>query len=118
MALTSEEVMTTDIKTGTDAWREKDLLKHVREWAKLQGWRDYHSWTSIHSPRGFPDLFMVRIKDDGEGEVIAAELKSNLKTSKASPAQMAWLEDLSHVPGIRTFLWRPSDWDAIVETLR
>ena len=32
----------------------------VRDLAKLFDWRRYHTWTSIHSPAGFPDEILLR----------------------------------------------------------
>ena len=80
--------------------------------ARLCGWkRIYHPWTSIHSASGWPDLFMVRGK-----RAIAAELKT--EKGRVSPLQQGWIDDLGQVPGIEAFVWRPADWETIVEVLR
>ena len=47
--------------------------------------------------------------------MIFAELKSN--TGRLSKEQGDWLEDLAGA-GVESYLWRPKDWDDIVEILR
>lgn len=90
---------------------EKEFQATVREVAKALGWESYTTWNSIHSPQGFPDLFMVR-----GPRAVAAELKR--MNGKPTPAQIKWLSILAQVPGIETFLWRPCDWDQIKEVLK
>lgn len=91
--------------------REKDFLRQVRDLAEIFGWRVYHPWLSIHSPRGFPDLALCR-----PPRLILAELKTRL--GKVAPAQEEWLALLRECPGVESFLWRPADWDAIERILR
>jgi hypothetical protein len=59
---------------------------------------------------GWPDLVLVR-----PPRLIFAELKSD--TGKVRPQQSQWLDVLRLLPQAETFLWRPCDWDSIVETL-
>jgi hypothetical protein len=83
---------------------EKQLQANVIAFAKVCGWRVYHSWTSIHSPRGFPDLFMVR-----GAEFCAIELKA--EKGRVSDYQTAWLDALAQLPGARFVgVVRPSSW--------
>ena len=89
---------------------EKGFLEAVRELAKLHGWKDSHSYLSIKSPAGFPDLVLCR-----PPTVIFAELKT--QKGRVSPAQDAWLQALARCPGVSVFVWRPSDWDDIVKIL-
>ena len=89
---------------------ERDLREQIRDLCKLFGWRMYFSWTSLHSPRGFPDLVLVR-----DSVILAVELKS--EKGKLTPEQEEWLLALSKA-GVKTFIWRPSDWDNIVSTLQ
>ncbi len=102
---------------------EKQFEAQVKDLAKLFGWRYYHTWRSIHSPAGFPDVVMVR-----PPRLIFSELKS--EKGKPSPEQEAWLEDLRechilvdiigkdemYMPEV--YLWRPRDFEEIVEILR
>jgi len=90
---------------------EKEFLQQVRDLAKLCGWLVYHTHDSRRSPEGFPDLVLVR-----NDKVIFAELKS--KKGRTTSAQEMWLKALEKVPGVDVYLWRPSDWDRIVDVLR
>jgi hypothetical protein len=42
------------------ALTEKDFTRQVRDLAEMLGWKFYHPWLSIHSPRGFPDLALCK----------------------------------------------------------
>lgn len=59
--------------------------------------------------RGWPDLTLVRER------IVCAELKSG--TGQPSPEQCAWLERLA-AAGVECYVWRDTDYDAIVATLR
>lgn len=97
------------------ATSEKEFLQTVIDFAKLHGWRTYHTYSSRRSTAGFPDLVLVR----GEtGEAIFAELKR--EGGRLTAEQQDWLRDLMRVRRVHTAVWRPSDWDAplgVVETL-
>ena len=95
----------------TLAITEKQFESQVKDLAKIFGWRYYHTWRSIHSPAGFPDVIMVR-----PPRLIFAELKSD--KGKPSPAQEAWLNDLKGCPTVEVYLWRPVDFEAVMEILR
>lgn len=90
---------------------ENLFLQAVRDIAELLGWKCYHTWNSIHSPAGFPDLVLVR-----PPRIIFAELK--LRGRKPTPAQQDWLNLLGECPQVEVYLWTPEDWDSIVEVLR
>lgn len=96
---------------------EKAFQAAVIKLAKLNGWREYHTWKSIHSPAGFPDLVLVR-----GGTLVFAELKTDKPGSKLSDEQAAWMRALLDVaagkPDLHVYLWRPSDMDEIIEMLR
>jgi hypothetical protein len=89
---------------------EKQFLAQVRGVAHLYRWETYHPYLSMHSERGWPDLTLIR-----PPRLLFAELKTD--KGKTTPHQDRWLELLRDVPGVETFLWRPADWDAIVEVL-
>ena len=89
---------------------EKQFESQVKGLAKTFGWLYYHTWRSFHSPAGFPDCVMVR----GDRLVIA-ELKS--EKGKVSEKQFEWLEALGRAKS-EVYLWRPSNFDEIVEILR
>ena len=90
---------------------ERAFAAQVLDLAKLLGWRCYHSWTSIHSPAGYPDLCMVRLS-----RILFAELKS--EKGKLTPPQEEWLEALRATGKVEVYVWRPGDWDILVEILR
>lgn len=93
-----------------DRWTESQFQTHVLNLARSLGWLVYHSWTSVHSAKGFPDLVMVR----GE-RMVCAELKS--AKGKVSPEQEAWLAAMGRVTGVEAYIWRPADWDRVEEVL-
>ncbi len=86
--------------------RERDLQKQVRAFAEGLGWKVAVTWNSLHSPKGWPDLFCVR----GD-EAVAIELKA--EKGKVSEYQQAWIDALAGVPGVKfSGVIRPSDWYA------
>jgi len=89
---------------------EKTFQAHVRELAEPLGWTALATWKSLHSPKGQPDLWLIR-----PPRFIAAELKK--EGGQPSIDQATVLEQLSECPGVEAYLWRPSDWDEIVEVL-
>lgn len=92
----------------------------VIETARLAGWRCAHfraartkeGWRVpiTADGQGWPDLVLVR-----PPRLIFAELKS--ETGKVKPHQTEWLDVLRLLPQVEVFLWRPSDWDTLVEIL-
>ena len=88
---------------------EKQFQRQVVDLALLRGWKVAWTWNSLHSPKGWPDLFMVRGK-----ECIAAELKVK---GKLTDEQSDWLMVLRGA-GIRAYCWRPDDWPGIEALLR
>lgn len=105
----------TAVKVTEAAWQAQ-----VIDAANLLGWTVAHfrpartkdGWVTpvAAQGKGFPDLFMVR----GD-RVIAAELKS--ATGRVTPEQDQWLE-LLDATGTETYLWRPGDFDHVIEVLR
>ena len=91
---------------------EKDLREQVRDLCKLFGWMMYFSWTSIHSPRGFPDLVLVH---PSKNRVIFAELKS--EKGKLTEEQVEWLDALGDC-GQEVYVWRPGQIESIARLLR
>jgi hypothetical protein len=90
---------------------EAQFLRQVLHLAALFSWRAYHPQLSKWSERGWPDVALVR-----PPRFVLAELKS--EKGKITPQQQDWLDDLSRCPGVESFVWRPSDFEAIVEILR
>lgn len=102
---------------------EAQFQGRVQEYATLRGW----SWMHIQKAqnaagywrtpvtgnlgKGWPDLFMVRGK-----RIVAAELKGD--RTPISRWQQAVLDALIRVPGVEVFIWRPDDWDDVMEVLK
>lgn len=91
---------------------ERDLREQIRDLCKLFGWKMYFSWTSIHSPRGFPDLVLANPE---QKRVIFAELKT--EKGKVTDYQQEWLDTLAEC-GAEVYVWRPGDIEEIAEILR
>lgn len=89
---------------------EKSLSQHVVHAAKECGWLVARTWLSKFSPAGEPDLRMVK-----DGRLVIAELKSD--KGQPSAAQVTWLDALSQVQGIETFLLRPNDLGEVYKLL-
>jgi hypothetical protein len=99
---------------------EQSFQAVVIEVAQLAGWRVAHfrAARTAHGWRtpvtadgvGWPDLVCVR-----PPRLLFAELKS--ETGTVRPRQAVWLDVLRLLPQAEVFVWRPRDWDALVETL-
>jgi hypothetical protein len=102
------------------ATSEREFQRRVVEAARQLGWRVHHTrpaqhrggrWlTPLQGDAGLPDLILLR-----PPRCIVAELKS--ERGRVSAEQQAWLDGFRQVLGIEVYVWRPSDWQAIVETL-
>ena len=104
--------MTVDGRQMLDnALSERAFQRQVVELAALMGWRTYHTYDSRRSNPGFPDLVLFRAP-----RVVFAELKR--QNGRMTDAQRAWAEELAECAGVEYYLWRPSDWDDVTETLR
>jgi hypothetical protein len=87
------------------------LQRQILDLAALRGWLAYHPYDSRHSEAGWPDLALCR-----PPRLVLVELKS--ATGRVSAAQRRWGDQLGACPGVECYLWRPGDWDRIVEVLR
>ena len=118
---------TKPLKQGRREPSERQFQAAVVQLAKVKGWRVYFTWRPIHSPAGYPDLFMVR-----RDRVIWAELKTS--KGKTTPMQDDWLADLGYFAAavnkpvdeqahdfdhhVLVRIWRPSDFEEIVRALQ
>jgi hypothetical protein len=107
---------------------EAELSGLVVELARLGGWTfRYHTLRSKGSASGFPDWVFVK-----GPRLLFVELKS--EAGKVSAKQLEWIKALEEVEtgigqctcaaciasgaaSVEVRVWRPSDWDEIVETL-
>lgn len=106
------------------AMSESDFQKAVLAKARDLGWTVWHD-AATNAPRvcyacrapargprnasGLPDLILVR-----GARLIWAELKS--QDGVTSPEQRQWIAAL-RAAGQQVYVWRPSQWDSIVEVL-
>lgn len=90
---------------------EKQFTQQIADLARFLGYKYYHPWLSIHSPRGFPDICLVKGK-----RLIFAELKTD--KGVLSPHQIEWLDALKETGKVEVYVWRPADFDGIAEILR
>jgi len=97
---------------------ERDFQNAVVELARLGGWLVHHTrtvqiagggWSSPCLDKGFPDLTLVKRE-----RLLFAELKT--ETGRLTLEQIRWLEALRDT-GADARVWRPSQWNEIVETL-
>lgn len=87
------------------AWQDQ-----VLDLAHVLGWQSYHPHRSDHSAAGWPDLALCR-----PPRLILAELKT--ESGRLSTAQEIWLTMLSNCDGIEVYVWRPSEFDEVRDTL-
>ena len=80
------------------------LVHHVRPAMTSKGYR-----TAVQGDVGFCDLVLVK-----PPRVLFRELKA--QKGRVAPEQQAWLDCLQ-ASGADARVWRPSDWDEIVQTL-
>lgn len=90
---------------------EKEFQQQVLDLARLLGWHCYHTWLSVKSAAGFPDLVLAH----PQRGVIFAELKR--QDRDLTPAQAEWFGVLV-AGGAEAYVWRPDDFDAIKQRLQ
>jgi len=89
---------------------EKQWQQQVIDLAHLFGYRTYHTYLSIRSRKGWPDLALFR-----PGRFLLVELKTD--KGKVSAAQVEMLADLE-AAGVECHIFRPSDFDRVMEVLK
>ena len=90
---------------------EKAFLAQVVQAARLYKWMVYHTFNSMHSERGYPDLTLCK---PGHG-VLFIELKT--ERGRVSSSQQQWLDALQ-ASGAEVYVWRPSQLDDIISRLQ
>lgn len=99
---------------------EKEWQAQVVQFAKHRGWIYYHTWRSIHSPAGFPDLVFARSMPGGDRRIVFAELKR--MDGDPTDFQREWLEVLGQVAAVtrghvEVHCWKPNDWPIVRKVL-
>lgn len=87
---------------------EKQWQAQVIEALGYCGWVHYHTFDSLKSNPGFPDLVCIHPRS---GDHFVAELKR--ERGAATPAQLQWLAWFE-ATGWDAYLWRPSDVDVML----
>ena len=104
--LTEEEFQRMVIEV---AHAYKWVVAHFRKARTLRGWV-----TPVQADgKGWPDLVLVK-----QSRIIFAELKS--EKGKLTPEQQVWIDLLSNVgdKDVQVYIWRPSQWEQLVEILK
>lgn len=104
-------------------WSEAEFTRQVIAKAHEHHWKVHHcrpartsrGWrTPIEGDRGFLDIVLAR-----QGYLIFTELKS--ETGELTVDEELWMETLLNVAlfchRVSVVVWRPSDWDQIVDVL-
>lgn len=91
--------------------QERDFQARVIRAARALGYRPYHTKDARLSQKGWFDLVLARAGD----KLILAELKR--AGEKQTEAQRDWYEDLQRITQVHTYIWRPADWDTILQIL-
>jgi hypothetical protein len=91
-------------------WSEKEWQRAICNRADWLGWHWYHTHDSRRSPAGFPDLVLVR-----RDRLIFAELKTD--KGRVRPPQHHWLQLLEQTMS-EVYVWRPRDYDHVLEVLK
>jgi hypothetical protein len=92
---------------------ERQFMAQVVAYAKLTGWRVYHTFDSRRSDPGFPDLVLCRARHPPP-RVVFAELKA--QRTPVTDDQRAWIDEL-RACGQEAYIWRPSQWPEIEKVL-
>lgn len=96
--------MTTEI-----VLTEKQFMQQVIDLLKLRNWFYYHTHDSRRSVPGFPDIIALK-----GARMLVIELKS--EKGQLTWAQKRWFAAfLVACPKAKVRIWRPSDWDEILE---
>ena len=84
---------------------EKEFQAQITTLARLRRWDIYHTFFSVRSAPGFPDLTLCR-----PPRLLFVEVKTDM--GKLTIEQDDWLARL-RACGARALVWRPVDWPSI-----
>ena len=100
---------------------EAEFARKVEELLDLSGFEWYHTRRSDRSKAGFPDYVCIRnagLRGSGarnSNELLVFELKGNPVSGRGtlSKDQKKWLHLFAGVPGVKSGVFWPEDWDAL-----
>jgi hypothetical protein len=95
----------------TSGLTEKAWLQQVIALARQRGYLVYHPHNSQKSAPGWPDVVLAR----AGSPLYLIELKTT--HGALSGHQRHWLETLRRTDGLVVEVWRPEDWDTVVQVL-
>ena len=108
------------------ALSEKDFQRQMIDLLHLYGYRVAHFMPALNQRgqwrtpvaadgKGFPDLVAIRpAKGNREPRVLFIELKA--MAGRLSREQQEWRSDLE-ASGAEVYVWRPSDWDSVLDII-
>jgi len=115
-----------EVACGMKGITENEFQQQVIDLCHLLGWRVAHFRGVRIQRKDGSVYYQTPVQADGKGFVdlvlVNKEKKrvifSELKTDKGrlSPEQKEWIEDLREA-GQEVYIWRPKDWEEIMETL-
>ncbi|WP_104116957.1 VRR-NUC domain-containing protein [Arthrobacter sp. B1805] len=85
-------------------WTESQLQGKILQLADELHWLSYHTHDSRRSRKGWPDLFMIHVR---QKRFLVWELKS--EKGKTTIEQRAWIAAFAAI-GIEVEVLRPADW--------
>ncbi len=91
---------------------EKEWQAQVIELARSLGYVTYHTYDSRRCEPGLPDLFLLRMDPP---RFVVIELKTT--KGRLTKEQRIWLDGL-RAAGIEAFVFRPNQWNELVEELQ
>jgi hypothetical protein len=89
---------------------EQTFQREVQEFARANEWIDWHVLRSKGMRAGFPDLVLLR-----EPDCLWIELKA--PNGKVTTPQKE-MHDMLRACGQTIYVWKPEDWDEIIEVLK
>ena len=100
---------------------EDEFASKVEELLELGRWEWYHTRRSDRSKKGFPDYVSIRnagLRGSGArltNELLVFELKGNPASGRGTLTkdQKKWLHLFAAVPGVKSGVFWPEDWDTL-----
>lgn len=104
-----------------DQLTEDEYATRVEDALKVGRWEFYHTRRSDRSRAGFPDYVCVRnagLRGSGarlSNELLVFELKGNPPSGRGtvSKDQEKWLHLFAGVPGVKSGVFWPEDWEQL-----
>lgn len=92
---------------------EEPFQQMVLKLARGNGWLAYHTRDSRRSEPGYPDCAFAKL--DPPFRYFMAEIKR--EGEEPTEKQWRWINAI-RAAGVACYVWRPSDWEFVVRTLK